>query len=129
MFNIGKLNIRRKQLTEYLVSHKACGDHDGGEGAETGGLRSGGSGRWRGRDGRVSGGSAGGGEGVGAGHDVDLDLHASGAVARESADEVAGARGGEGDGVVAGVVGGDGIRVGAGVVVRLAHLHHVVRLG
>jgi hypothetical protein len=51
-------------------------------------------------------------------------------VAGHAADEVAGdAAGGERDGVVAGGEGGEGPGGGARVVVRLAHLHHVVRRG
>ena len=115
-----------QQATEYLISHEAGGDHDGGEGAETGDLGSGGSGRGRGR-GRVGGGSTGGGEGVGAGHDVDLDLHASGAVAREAADEVAGAGLGERDGGALVLVRPQRVARRARAVVRLAHLQHRVR--
>ena len=83
----------------------------------------GGGGRRHGRGGRRRGGTW---------HDVDLELHAAGAgggaVARETADEVAGADGRKGDvGEKAGAQGGDGAGGVAGVVVDLADLEHVVR--
>lgn len=48
-------------------------------------------------------------------------------MAREAADEIAGADSSERDGVIARVEGGDGAGARAGVVVSLVHLHHIVR--
>lgn len=81
--------------------------------------------RRRGRAG-VRGGGGGGRGGVRDGG--DLDVHgAVEAVARDAADEVARAGGGELEGGVAAGVDGDGVGRDAAVVVRLSrHLHHVV---
>lgn len=114
----GGLLARRREFRGRGLGRGAAGalGGRGGWGGVRGVVRCRGHGHGRGRRRRR------GGRG-----DVDHELHAAAAVARDAADEVVLAGGLEGHGGGAGAVAAERLAGGAGRVVRRAHLVHRVR--
>lgn len=117
----GGLLARRREFRGRGLGRGAAGalGGRGGWGGVRGVVRCRGHGHGRGRR-RRRGGRLGRG-------DVDHELHAAAAVARDAADEVVLAGGLEGHGGGAGAVAAERLAGGAGRVVRRAHLVHRVR--